>query len=215
MATSSVEPGAPPPTLPRKRKRGPKLNEKERQTRAEMVLARKITGQSVQAVMEEFNISRATAYRALSQARREGMYEQAKDWVLTRLLPKALAVYDTALDNMDVEVARDVLQGLGITGRHVTIVTPQVNPVEDFDAWRLKKVNASAVDAEVTEPSKHESTAYQTGASESSDGLPPGRGLGDGPQVEPSRAADREPGIGEPGLLGGRLRSEHDPKGQL
>ena len=196
MTSSSDVPGAPPPTQPRKRKRGPKLNEKERQTRAEMVLARKITGQSVQAVMEEFNISRATAYRALSQARREGMYEQAKDWVLTRLLPKALAVYDTALDNMDVEVARDVLQGLGITGRHVTIVTPQVNPVEDFDAWRLKKVNASAVDAEVAE-AKNEQTAYQAGTSESSSDLPSGRGLGDGAQAEPPREAGSEPGAGE------------------
>lgn len=165
--------------------------------RAEMVLARKITGQKMEEIAAEFNISRATAYRALSQARREGMYEQAKDWVMTRLLPKALAVYDNALDNMDTEIARDVLQGLGIVGRHVHIVTKQVDPAEDFDEWRLKKAKAIDAQVVVNPDDQRDSTTYQTGAAESSPDVSGAGGDGDGPPAESAGEAPRGEGAGE------------------
>lgn len=126
---------------PRKRRR-PKLKSKEEQAlRGEMILARKLAGERVADIARDFGITRQTAYKSIEQAKREGIFEGARDFISLRLLPKALAVYDQALDEMDVEVARDVLQGLGLTGR--TLKVEQKHTVsEDFDAWRLKKAQA-------------------------------------------------------------------------
>lgn len=136
-----------PSPRPKRKNKPTQLKPRERALRGQLILARKLSGERVADIAKDFRISLDTAYKALDETFASGITAQAKDFVSTRLLPKALAVYDQALDEMNVEVARDVLQGLGLTGRVLKVENTH-KVTEDFDTWRLKK--AAVLEARVT-----------------------------------------------------------------
>jgi hypothetical protein len=212
MAAEETPPTPSRPPLDRRgRKKGgnrngnARLSPEERKLRGEMIVAKRLAGKRMGEIADEFRISEATAYRALNEATRSGLLEKARDFVGTVLLPKALAVYEQALDNMDVEVARDVLQGLGITGRRVQVETKHTVS-EDFDAWRLKKASKLGliVDAETVQ------TADSSRAPLPGDGLPLQLGDGAGGDPDEAAATDLEPLPGEPGVAGEGFRTPGD-----
>lgn len=115
--------------------------------RSQLVLARRIQGRTMEEIQAEFHVSRATAYRALSFARRHEFYEEARD-TLMALVPKALSVYDAALDAGDADVASRILQAAGLEGKHVHIHAPtaEEGQVLTFEQIRTK-IHATTVPA--------------------------------------------------------------------
>jgi DNA-binding IclR family transcriptional regulator len=163
-----------------------------------MMLARRLQGHPADEIAKEFNLATSTVYRVLGEVKRSALFERARDHIAGHLLPLALATYEHELLNMNVEVARDVLQGLGLVGRQIAVKVEH-DVKEDFDAWRLKRsetLEAITVDA-VT-------------STDSSSTAGPGDGL---PAPEPDaplrstlgEARDRSPD-GTPGLPDGRLQ---------
>lgn len=71
---------------------------RDRAAAAEEMLLHRLAGASIRALMDEFRCSRATVFRRLAEARRGGFLERCREIVLGRLLLKALAAYDVALD---------------------------------------------------------------------------------------------------------------------
>lgn len=143
----------PSPARPRARgprKRKPKLNDDERKLRGEMMLAQRIKGFPTNEIAKEFNLSESTVYRVIGEVRRGFLFERARDHIAGTLLPLALATYEHHLNELNVEVARDILQGLGLAGRQVAVKVEH-DVKEDFDAWRLKRT--ASIDATVIESS--------------------------------------------------------------
>jgi hypothetical protein len=107
-----------------------------------MILAAKLRGQTMKEIQKDFRISQATAYRALSHARKSGILAQAHDFLTEQLVPKALAAYDHILthsddDHLVKEVADKVLEGLGVIGKHASLTVTTAAPTETFEQFRL------------------------------------------------------------------------------
>lgn len=137
------------------RKKGPPLNEREREVRAELVMAKRLARIPIEQVLDDLGISRATYYRALSEARKKELYSGARDFLIQDLLPRALRVYANALDRDDptsLDAARDILNGLGILGKHVTVAPGEGVEELSFERWRISR---PAVSAEATADSGH------------------------------------------------------------
>ncbi len=131
------------PSIPKgtkgKRPRKP-LDAEHRQARAALILAAKLGNKRTQDIMAEFNLSRASVYRALSDARKMGLLTQARDWLTLNVVPLSLAAIEEALTMGDiptkVETAFRVLDGLGITGKHATLTVEQGKGIETFESFR-------------------------------------------------------------------------------
>lgn len=115
-------------------------------------MARKLANQRTEEICKEFNLSRATVYRALSDARKLGYLKQAQDWLTMNVVPLSLAAIEEALLVGDiptkVDTAFRVLDGLGITGKHA-ILSIQDNrgagdSFEEFRATVIKRVRRAA-----------------------------------------------------------------------
>jgi hypothetical protein len=100
------------------RQRGVKYlaDSQDRAAAAEQILLLRIGGASIRELMAEFRCSRATVFRRLAEGRRGGTAERARQIVFQRLLVKALAAYDVALEGGSETAARDVLLGSGVLG---------------------------------------------------------------------------------------------------
>jgi hypothetical protein len=142
---------------PRRGRGRPKLSTEERSTRAALVLGARLANKRTEEICEEFRISRATVYRAFDQAKRLGLLEKARDFLTLDLVPLALAAYEEALREGDLElkvqVAEKVFDGLGITGKHATLLIQAGQTEESFDDFRRKVVTSTylppALDGEV------------------------------------------------------------------
>lgn len=81
---------------------------------AKLMLAKRITGASLDDIAQQFNLSKDTVNRRIKLAMRAGLLDEATDSVLGQLVPHALKVYADALLGGDIDVARDILFGTGI-----------------------------------------------------------------------------------------------------
>ncbi len=87
---------------------------KTRDVRAAIMLTQRILGHSLKEISEQFRLSTATIKNELHYARQRDLYQIAQSIVAERLVPKALAVYDTHLEEGNLEAARDVAYGAGV-----------------------------------------------------------------------------------------------------
>lgn len=126
-----------------KRTRSPRLPEKDRSIRQELVLMRTICGTKAQQIAKELQISVATVKTDLQAARQSSMVAAARDQ-LVGMIPKALAVLDTHLDSGDKDVALVVLEGLGIIGKHmqVSMLPAMPNGAESYEVFRARVIGA-------------------------------------------------------------------------
>lgn len=133
-----------------KKRPPPPLRDDERDTRAELILMRRLCGIRMADIQKEFNISRPTAYRQLRKARESGYLDSAKDQ-LVGLLPKAIAVLDIHLEqNLDKEVAMKVLEGLGLLNKNVKVEQISgTTGTETFEMFRSRLTRTIHTDQEV------------------------------------------------------------------
>src|SRR5512140_1174680 len=143
-------------TKPRRGRGRPKLSEEERAARAALMYGARLANKRTEEICQDFQVSRATVYRAFDLVRRNGFLEKARDFLTLDLVPLALAAYDEALRSSDlalkVAVAEKVLDGLGVTGKHATLtVQPGGESFEDFRAQVLHKTQRLLTDPAVGE----------------------------------------------------------------
>lgn len=81
---------------------------------AKVMLAKRISGASIDDLATQFNTSPDTVTRRIKLAIRQGLLDEATDNIFNDLVPMALEVFRAALKSGDVNVAKDVLFGTGV-----------------------------------------------------------------------------------------------------
>jgi hypothetical protein len=115
-------------------------NPVDRELAAVSMMTDRALGSSIADIQKKYQRSRSTVHRLLRDARQSAeLVDHARDMVLERLVPLALAVYEKALLEGDVKVATSVLTGTGVLGRTaLEDAAPEV--VEDsIDLYRLQR----------------------------------------------------------------------------
>lgn len=125
-----------------KRKRGrPRLTPQEKEARAAALLAKRISGKTLREAAEDLNITLRTAQKALSGDMVRGILGNASSYLTGSLIPKALAVYEAALDDGNVDVATQVLEGAGLIGKASQQLNINVSAPEDsLEAFRFRLI---------------------------------------------------------------------------
>lgn len=120
----------------------------EKKALSKAVQLRVILGKSRAEIAEEFRITQTEVSKRLKEARQDGgARDLAENLVLTRLLPKAMAVFDAALEGEEdipkftIEVAKDVLFGSGVLKKKDEVaVTHNVSPLEAYRKEREERL---------------------------------------------------------------------------
>ena len=114
---------------------------RETETRAKLIAAeRLVSGTSIKDIAESYGIGRASVLKALTIAERAGFYEAIEEILLSRLLPKALAVYELHLDRGNLDAARDVVYGIGALKKNPAVeVTVGNDALAEFRPTRALK----------------------------------------------------------------------------
>jgi hypothetical protein len=108
-----------------------------RKQQGKLILARRLSGESVGSLAENFRLSEDTIARRLREAVREANIEGAKDRVIDELLGSAIEAFKVLLAQGDYNAARDVLQGLGVLPKNGPPQTDASVKVEmTLDQWR-------------------------------------------------------------------------------
>lgn len=112
--------------------------------RAAFFALQKACGRSVTAIAKQQGVSTDLIRRELRWAARQGHFDKAQDR-LFQLLNKAVDVYEQALDDKstvrgDKDVARDLLNGAGVLGKHLTVSPGGGDGAdrETFEVWRAR-----------------------------------------------------------------------------
>ena len=117
-----------------------KTRAKEAEAKAKLIAAeRLISGASIAELARSYGIGTARVKRALSLAERSGFYEAIDEILLSRLLPKALAVYELHLDRGSLDAARDVAFGIGALKKNPSVeVSVGADPLAAFRVGKVK-----------------------------------------------------------------------------
>jgi hypothetical protein len=129
----------------------------EKKALSRAVQLRVILGKSRAEIAEEFRITQTEVAKRLKEARADGgARDLAENLVLTRLLPKAMAVFDAALEGEEdipkftIEVAKDVLFGSGVLKKKDEVaVTHNVSPLEAYRREREEKLLSPPAEVKV------------------------------------------------------------------
>lgn len=115
------------------------MRKDEQAALAKAVQLRVILGRSQEEIATELRLTIPEVKRKLKEARKDGGARDAAELlVLQRLLPKAVAVFDSALNGEEIpkgsiEVAKDVLFGSGTLKKKDEVnVTHDVSPLEAY-----------------------------------------------------------------------------------
>lgn len=140
-------------TLPSTR-RGGKIQKtpEEREAMGRAMQLRVIMGRKHAEIAAEFNVPRQEVSRRLKEVRESGgALDLAQEIVSKRLLPKAIAVMDAALDGEDIpkntiDVARDVLFGTStLKKKDESTVNVNVSPLEAYRKERMDRLQMENV----------------------------------------------------------------------
>jgi len=94
----------------------PALTEEEKLLREQQKLARTAADTAIKTLATSYGLRPEEKRALLKHTDRLHLTEQAADVILTRLVPKALAVWETALDSGNVDVATRVIEGAALLG---------------------------------------------------------------------------------------------------
>ena len=157
----SALPKPPDPEGKKKGKWRKPLNKEHRDARAGLIMASKLANKRTEDICAEFNLSRATVYRALSDARKMGLLTQARDWLTLTTMPLALAAIEEGLRHgelpLKVDTAFRVLDVMGISGKHAILTFQGGEGGESFESFRaeiVKRVTLTHQHANATETSR-------------------------------------------------------------
>ena len=138
----SALPKPPDPEGKKKGKWRKPLNKEHRDARAGLIMASKLANKRTEDICAEFNLSRATVYRALSDARKMGLLTQARDWLTLTTMPLALAAIEEGLRHgelpLKVDTAFRVLDVMGISGKHAILTFQGGEGSETFEQFRTE-----------------------------------------------------------------------------
>lgn len=134
-----------------------RLRKDEQAALAKAVQLRAILGKSQEEIAEEFRLTIPQVKAKLREARKDGGAKDAAELlVLNRLLPKAVAVFDAALNGEEVlkgtiEVAKDVLFGAAVLKKKDEVsVTHTMSPLDAYRQEREARIaQANVIDAEL------------------------------------------------------------------
>lgn len=145
------------------------LSSKLVEDRDALMLAAHLTGTKIPAVAKEFGVSLATTHVGIDKARRSKLFQDAKDFVGVRLLPKALRVLEAALDEGNIDVAVKVAEGLKVLDAKQgwSDDAGSGNPNEEFESWRVQLIRRRSGGVAV-DPAGHPSSPAEGPA------VPPG-----------------------------------------
>jgi len=130
-------------------------NVQDRNARASMMLTQKLLGKSLTEIGEMFSLRPKVVQNELERARKLNLYTAAANVIDERLVPKALAVYDTHLGENDLDAARDIAFGTGILRKDAKSPLDAGGSEITLEILRAKYVVKSpeepAIDAEVVD----------------------------------------------------------------
>lgn len=92
--------------------RKPLITNSSAPTEALTLSKRIASGKDISALAQDFCVHPATIRRRLEEAKQGDLVAVAREMIAERLVPKALAVFDQALNNGDKEIAEKVLFGM-------------------------------------------------------------------------------------------------------
>lgn len=112
-----------------------------REARAEQMLLRRLCGQRLHHIAQEFAVSQEVVAAELAWARQRGMQQKVRTYMEEKLWPKGLAGLEVHLDNGNYEAIRDLFQGTGVWNKNVAVTQTHAlgEGVETFEAWRISR----------------------------------------------------------------------------
>ena len=123
-----------------KQRGGAALMKADKQVRDDLIYLTRLGGAKLKEIQNAFNLSKPTVQNAIRNARNGRIGAIARDLVLTRLLPRAIATLETEMD-AGGERAVDVALHLFEKMQLATPVTPEgTQVVEEFEAFRRKVI---------------------------------------------------------------------------
>ena len=99
-----------------------------------LMAVHRMLGKNLAEIARAFEVSTETVKSRLTLAREQDILKITQDLIKTRLLPKAIAVYENHLDENSLEAARDVMRGTGSLQQNATLNI--AGPAESVDSFR-------------------------------------------------------------------------------
>lgn len=155
--------------------------------RAATYLSDMAMGLNIAAIAKKYNVSTYIVKQTLDWAKRENFYEKATDAINNRLVPKAIDVFEVALNKAlqtgDIEAAKEVLKGIRLLGggpqRNVgaspeDVATSNGNASSSTQSltWERFMMTRSVSGAPDEEPSANPFDVDEGGDESDSDSLP-------------------------------------------
>lgn len=114
---------------------------KEKALKAQVTLARSVANSAINKLLKEYDLTprakEAVKRKLLNEADRLNLIDQGRDLIITRLFPKALAVWEAALDEGNVDVATRVIEGMAVIEAIKGFAKPADNGgAEIFEQYR-------------------------------------------------------------------------------
>lgn len=166
-------PPLPPASLPSK-----PLSDSEKALKAQTALARRVADSAIKKLLEEYDLSpRADGAKPrrqlLSAAERQGLIDAGRDIIITRLFPKALAVWEAALDSGNIDVATRVIEGMAIIASISGFAKPSDLPADASSADIFERYREIVIKERVTQPATPTPEASAADADSAPRALPP------------------------------------------
>lgn len=116
-----------------------KFTKTDMKLRDQAVLMRRLQGEEISKLQEEFKASRSTIDRALRRAREAHCVDVSRSFVLTDILAPALNALKVACEAGDTDVAMKVVESLGIIGKLAAAPDGGSSEVvEEFELFRKR-----------------------------------------------------------------------------
>ena len=107
--------------------RGKVNNDLVKRAKAIEFLKKRVAGQSTQEIAKEHNVSHDAVNRALTFAKRSGLFANYEDQILQTLVPSALKAIQDATDDGDAAVALEVMKMANIYRPKPTVISKNNN----------------------------------------------------------------------------------------
>src|SRR5688572_16062003 len=100
------KPAVPPPVPSAKIARSMTANTQQlQQAQGALMAVHRMLGKNIAEIAEIFQVSSQTVNKRLTAAQSNGILQLTKDLISERLMPKAIAVYETKLEEGDLDAA--------------------------------------------------------------------------------------------------------------
>ncbi len=148
----------------------------------EVIAALKGHGLTEAEIAEEFALDKPTVHSLLTEAQRSSRVERARDLLMTKGLPHALATIVNAAMEGDAKTSVALVKGLGVLRDRAEAPKETRGTAVNFETWRASLTVerfSTPVDPEACEPETLDAEAYAVDADGGADRAPTGAEAGD------------------------------------